>query len=105
MDTSKLSELVRQIEALGLKYSRASYADDEEQEYLAADEFLYEVRHLREMLDTMELFDEITRQPTAPELHALHERLYRLVMAGEWGGASEDSMRALICEVVPQIRA
>jgi hypothetical protein len=53
MDTAKLPQLISEIEALGIPYAPASWADDAEQEYLAADEFLYETRHLREMLNEM----------------------------------------------------
>lgn len=101
----KLPPLIARIEAMGLPYRRAKYAgDDEEQEYFAADEFLCEVDHLREMLDELELYDEITRPPSQSELHAVHTQLYRVIMDGEWNG-TEDSLKELLFQVVPQISA
>ena len=100
----RLPPLISRIEALGLKDVRASCADDDEQEYFAADEFLCEVEHLREMLDELLLYDEIAREPTAFELQAVHSRLYDVIMTGDWNG-TEDSLKALLFEVTPQIRS
>ena len=89
---------------MGLPYRRAKYAeDDDEQEYFAADEFLCEVDHLREMLDELELYEEISRQPSPQEVQAVHTQLYRVIMDGEWNG-TEDSLKDLLFRTAPQIR-
>jgi hypothetical protein len=99
----ELPPLIARIEAMGLAYRRAKYADDDdEQDYFATDEFLCEVDHLREVLDELELYDEIARQPSQSELHAVHIQLYDVIMNGEWNG-TEDSLKELLFRIVPQI--
>jgi hypothetical protein len=99
-----LPELITEIEALGITYRRASWADEPEQERLAADEFIWETTHLRDMLDEMSAVDEITRAPTAAEIHAVHLRLFRAVMDGDWN-ATEDELKEMLFEVAPELRA
>jgi hypothetical protein len=100
---SSLPELIAQIEALGITYRRASWADDPVQERLAADEFVWETDHLCEMIEMMTAMDEITGQPTKAEIHSVHLRLFQAVMDGEWN-ATEDELKEILFDVAPQLR-
>ncbi len=100
---SSLPELIAQIEALGTPYRCASWADDGEQERLAADEFVWETDHLREMIEMMTTMDEIAAQPTAAEIHSVHLRLFQVVMDGDWN-ATEDELKEMLFDIAPRLR-
>ena len=66
---------------MGISYSRSSSLEDvedpdQEMEHSAADEFMYETEHLREMIDEMNLMDEITGEPISEEIHLVHLRRF-----------------------------
>ena len=93
---------------MGISYSRSSSLEDvedpdQEMERPAADEFMYETEHLREMIDEMNLMDEITGEPTSEEIHLVHLRLFSAVMEGTWN-ATEDGLKQILFDAAPRLR-
>jgi hypothetical protein len=104
-EVPELAELVQRVRSLGYDFALPpSITAEVVQWHLSAlDEFLSEQASLREAIDEMERTKQITAAPTDEELHAVGDLLLAQILAGEWGGTT-DELRALLWEVAPDIR-
>lgn len=104
-EVPELAELVERVRSLGYDFSLPpSITEEVVQWHLSAlDEFISEYAGLVETVDEMERTKQITGRPTEEELHAVGDFLLAQILAGEWGGTT-DELRALLWHVAPDIR-